>query len=410
MKKRIALVSDVAIHQSGVATTMKNTVRVLEEQGHEVFYLNPTDLGLYTLPLYGIDKHFQLALPWPHYYIVKKKLCDFNPDHIHISTELLLGQMVQSICLSQGWRFSTAFHSMVPNMLEMQVEIPAWATWTTLRAFHKNSSSIMNRTPAMMKVLDANGFQTKKLKLWSGGVDTSVFYPREIDPVKFPQKDRPIYLFVGRVHIEKNIDAFLEAKIAKGTKYVVGDGPAKEMLERKYTDAKFLGYLAGDQLATAYSSADVVVFPSWNDTFGLTIIEALATGTPVAAYPATGPIDIIGSNTKVGALNKDLAVAMQEALANGQPDECIKHVRENYTREAVTQQFLNNLVLKDMPKDEKELYDGTVESMILMIETAGATIFSLFYIARFALKSTVLSLDLRLILLVLVFVGGLRAL
>mmetsp|Transcript_53844 Transcript_53844/g.114389 ORF Transcript_53844/g.114389 Transcript_53844/m.114389 type:complete len:550 (+) Transcript_53844:180-1829(+) len=343
-KKKIVIVSDLAIDLSGVNTCLSNAKRILEQDGHQVLFLSPISLDLITVPLYGVDSGFLMSLPWLHTLRIARMIREFQPDHIHIATEGTLGSLVQTICVRKGWKFSTSYHTNVAEYLKAQAYIPSWITWMTLRNFHSRSSSVMPPTESVVKILKEQRFDPKTLHIWSRGVNRDVFYPRKPDPTKFPKTNGPIFMYVGRVSVEKGINEFLKLPISNCTKYVVGKGPDLPSLQREYPNVVYLGYLTGEDLAIAYSNADVVVFPSRTDTFGNTITEALATGTPVAAFPAPGPIDIIKPNLKIGALNENLGIAIQEALSNGDPDECVRHVAKYYTWELATQQFLENLV------------------------------------------------------------------
>ncbi|CAB9518169.1 GDP-mannose-dependent alpha-mannosyltransferase [Seminavis robusta] len=322
--KRIVIVSDVAVEQSGVVTSLTNTQRVLTKWGHDVLYLTPSTLKLFTIPLIGIDRFFKVGIPFLQASMIGNIIEEFNPDCIHISTEAFLGYTVWQLCKKKGWKFSTAFHTMSAEFLEKSMGLPAWISWRTLTQFHDPSSSVMVPTMSVENILRAKGVED--IQRWSRGVDTDRFYPRERDPIKYPKQNGPILMFVGRVSVEKGIEEFLKLPIQKGTKYVVGEGPQCSQLEKMFPDAVFLGYLKGDDLASAYSNADVVVFTSKTDTFGNTITESLACGTPVAAFPTPGPIDIIGCNRKVGSINENLVVAIFEALSYGNSEACVKHV------------------------------------------------------------------------------------
>ncbi|CAB9515588.1 GDP-mannose-dependent alpha-mannosyltransferase [Seminavis robusta] len=388
-KRRILIVSDVAVTLSGVATALGNTERILSKWGHEVLYVTPTTLDLWTIPLIGVDNGFKLAFPYPHSSKIERVIDEFNPDCVHVSTEASLGKFVRTLCLKKGWRFSTAFHTMSAEFLECTIGIPAWVSWEQLRQFHSESASVMAPTQSVRGILQEKGWDHGTLKHWSRGVNAELFYPREKDPVKFPKQNGPILMYVGRVSVEKGIEEFLKLPIQKGTKYVVGDGMQRQYLEKKFPSVIFLGYIKGDDLATAYSNADVIVFPSKTDTFGNTITEALACGTPVAAFPAPGPLDTIGNKKEVGSVNEDLAQAIEDALTHGDSEICAKYVRENYTWEIATQQFLDNLVFRHNPKGHAlegvhKKTDGDVEclaqeseSMLLVssIMSLGAVIF-----------------------------------
>jgi glycosyltransferase involved in cell wall biosynthesis len=261
----------------------------------------------------------------------------FRPDHIHISTEGSLGNWVRWLCWRMGWQFSTSYHTRFPEYLYHLANFPEGLTYQFLKWFHNGSSAMMIATPSLERELIGRGFSAP-IRRWSRGVDLGIFRPR-------PKIDRgykrPVLLYVGRVSHEKGVDDFLKLKV-RGTKIVVGDGPARSSLERQYPEAKFLGYRKGHELGEIYAAADLFVFPSKTDTFGVVVIEALASGLPVAAYPVTGPADIV-TNEKFGALDRDLGKAVERGLATGDPAACSAEGRK-YTWEYCTRQFLSNLV------------------------------------------------------------------
>ena len=215
-------------------------------------------------------------------------------------------------CRKRGLPFTTSFHTRFPEYVSARSPIPESWVWRALRWFHRPSQAVMAATPALAAELRTRGF--RNVVLWSRGVDTALFHPRAIDlclPV-------PVFLSVGRVAVEKNLEAFLDLDLP-GTKLVVGDGPARSALERKYPDAVFLGARHGEELAEIYAASDIFVFPSKTDTFGLVLLEALASGLPVAAFPVTGPRDVIGA-APVGVLNEDLRAACLGALQISRQD------------------------------------------------------------------------------------------
>ncbi len=215
--------------------------------------------------------------------------------------------------------------------------MPEGGTYAFLKWFHGRSSCMMVATPSLEQELLARGFKPP-IRRWSRGVDLGTFRPRPRGESPYPG---PILLYVGRVSHEKGIDDFLKLK-TKGTKVVVGDGPARAALEREHRDAIFLGYRRGDPLGEVYAAADLFVFPSRTDTFGIVVIEALASGLPVAAYPVTGPKDII-TRDELGALDDDLGRAVERAIVSGNPAACAEE-GARYTWNNCTQQFLSNLV------------------------------------------------------------------
>jgi glycosyltransferase involved in cell wall biosynthesis len=261
----------------------------------------------------------------------------FRPDHVHIATEGPIGLLVRHDCRHFGWHFTTSYHTRFPEYGRRLVGIPERWSYAYLRFFHNGSSGVMVATPSLEKELQGRGF-TAPIRRWSRGVDLALFRPRPKADGPYP---RPVLLYVGRVSAEKGLDDFLSLK-TPGTKVVVGDGPARAELEAKYPAAVFLGYRQGEALAETYAAADLFVFPSRTDTFGIVLIEALASGLPVAAYPVTGPIDIV-TDERCGALDEDLGRAVEQALAAGDPGACVEAGRR-YTWENCTRQFLGNLV------------------------------------------------------------------
>ena len=236
-----------------------------------------------------------------------------------------------------GWRFTSSYHTRFPEYLQRLTRFPEPITYRFLKWFHSRSNALLIATPSLERELRVRGF-TAPMKRWSRGVDHSLFHPR---PRVETACQRPILLYVGRLSREKGIDNFLRLKLP-GTKLIVGDGPARAVLERRFPEAIYLGYRHGQELGAIYAAADVFVFPSRTDTFGVAVIEALASGLPVAAHPVTGPIDII-KNGQLGALDNDLGKAIVRALATGNPVACAAEGLA-YTWEKCTRQFLANLV------------------------------------------------------------------
>jgi glycosyltransferase involved in cell wall biosynthesis len=236
-----------------------------------------------------------------------------------------------------GWQFTTSYHTRFPEYLNHLANVPEGITYQFLKWFHCRSSSMMVATPSLERELVDRGF-TPPIRRWSRGVDLEIFRPR---PKVETGYKRPVLLYVGRVSHEKGVDDFLKLK-TPGTKFVVGDGPARASLERQYPDAVFFGYRKGQELGEIYAAADLFVFPSKTDTFGVVVIEALASGLPVAAYPVTGPADILTSE-KFGALDNNLGKAVERGLASGDPHACAIEGRR-YTWANCTRQFLANLI------------------------------------------------------------------
>lgn len=349
---RIVIVSDAAAPQvNGVVRTLGQLKGDLTAMGHEVIMLTPDLFNTCAMPAY---KEIRLAL------FPARKLARLietaNPHAIHIATEGPLGLAARRFCLRRGLPFTTSFHTRFGEYLHARTGFPLSWSYTFLRWFHKPATTIMVATQSLQGELKTRGFGTPSI--WSRGVDTSLFHPRpELQGPHPLGLARPVNLYVGRVAIEKNIDAFLEAEMA-GSKLIVGDGPRLEHLKKHYPQAHFAGALFGEALAEAYAAADVFVFPSRTDTFGLVLIEALASGTPVAAYPVQGPLDVIG-DSPAGALDEDLGKAAARALTI--PRATALNYAHHFTWGASTRQFLANLALKDdstpqvAPSDEVTL-------------------------------------------------------
>ena len=284
---------------NGVVRTLAMMAEAAKSLGVDVDFLTPQSFPTFALPSY---RDLRLALPTPSK--IARLIEAAQPDSIHIATEGPIGLLVRRYCRKHGLSFTTSFHTRFPEYISARLPVPE--SWAGLRWFHGPSQAVLAATPALAGELRGRGF--RNVALWPRGVDTGHFYPRAIN-LGLP---RPVFLSVGRLAVEKNLEAFLELDLP-GTKLVVGDGPARAALERNYPRAVFLGAKQGEALAEAYAAADVFVFPSKTDTFGLVLLEALASGLPVAAFPVTGPKDVIGS-APVGALNDDLRAACLSAL------------------------------------------------------------------------------------------------
>jgi glycosyltransferase involved in cell wall biosynthesis len=240
-----------------------------------------------------------------------------KPEAIHLMTEGPVGFAARRYCRQRRWPYTTSFHSYFPEYLKLRANIPLIVSYAYLRWFHARSVSVMVTTDSLCRTLSGKGFA--RLVQWPLGVDTDLFRPRE--KTSLPDR-RPIFMYVGRVAAEKNVEAFLRLDLP-GTRYVIGDGPQRGELEGRYPEARFLGFQKGEELARSMAAADVLVFPSLTDTFGLVLLEALACGVPVAAYPVQGPSDVI-RDPKVGRLNSDLQRAARDALALN-PDDCRRY-------------------------------------------------------------------------------------
>jgi glycosyltransferase involved in cell wall biosynthesis len=286
---------------NGVVRSLTMMADAAKAFGVEVSFLTPQSFPTFAMPSYP---DLRLALPYP--VKIARLIEDIRPDSIHIATEGPIGLLVRRYCRKQGLPFTTSFHTRFPEYISARLPIPESWIWAALQAFHGASQAVMAATPALAGELRMRGF--RNVVLWPRGVDAGLFHPRASD-LGLP---RPVFLCVGRVAVEKNLEAFLGLDLP-GSKVIVGDGPARAALARKYPQAVFLGALQGEELAQAYAAADVFVFPSKTDTFGLVLLEALASGVPVAAFPVTGPRDVIG-NALVGALHEDLRLACLSAL------------------------------------------------------------------------------------------------
>ena len=326
----IALISDAWFPQvNGVVRTLSTTVKELRAMGHTVSTITP-DL-FRTIPCPGY-KEIRLSLNAD----VARRLDALKPDAIHIAVEGPLGMLARRYCIKRGLPFTTAYHTKFPEYLQEQYGIPASLTYPLVRRFHGRACSVMVATPSMEADLISRGF--KNIVRWSRGVDTELFSPAAggKDLLQLP---RPLWLNVGRVSAEKNIGAFLGLDLP-GTKVVVGDGPQLAALRKQYPEVHFAGMKSGSELASYYAACDVFVFPSKTDTFGLVLLEALASGLPVAAYPVTGPVDVITS-AEVGCLDQDLQKAALTALSLS-PERCREYALQ-YSWRASAEQFLNNL-------------------------------------------------------------------
>lgn len=302
---KIALVSDAWTPQvNGVVRTLTTTAEQLCRLGHEVTWFTPDKFRTVPCPSYP-----EIRLAFAPGRDLRRQLDMAGADAVHIATEGPLGWAARRWCLDRRLPFTTSFHTRFPDYLALRTGLPARLFWGPLRLFHRPATRILVATATLEDELRRNGLGP--CHRWSRGVDLSLFRPDGDTLTELVDLPRPILLHVGRVAPEKNVEAFLMAD-APGTKVVVGDGPALADLRRRYPSARFLGSLHGERLAAAYRSADVFVFPSRTDTFGLVMIEALASGTPVAAYPVPGPLDVITPD--VGVLHDSLATAIAGAL------------------------------------------------------------------------------------------------
>lgn len=304
---KIVIVTDAWSPQiNGVVRTLQATRRELERCGHAVALVTPESFA--TVPCPGYPE-IRLSL-FPYRKLARRLRAEFTHDGevaLHIATEGPLGSAARRFCVRLHIPFTTAYHTRFPQYLRAMYAIPENWTYAVMRRFHSSSAVVMAATDTVESELRAAGIE--KVARWTRGVDTDVFRPTEPMPLDLP---KPVFAFVGRVSVEKNIDAFLQLDLP-GSKVVAGDGPALTRLRRRHPEVLFLGMQDSPQLARLYSAADAFVFPSRTDTFGLVLLEALACGLPVAAYPVQGPLDVVGGSD-VAVLDEDLRRAALTAL------------------------------------------------------------------------------------------------
>jgi len=336
---RIAIATDAWSPQvNGVVRTLQAVRAELERQGHIVLILSP-DL-FYSMPC---PTYPEIRLAFASTGSVGRMLADFNPQAIHLATEGPVCLAARRWCLGHDFPFTTAYHTQFPDYVSARTGVnPEWI-WRYIRWFHAPAQSILASTPSIAATLARHGLVN--VRHWGRGVDLATFSERVMPDPELTALPGPIQLYVGRVAVEKNIEAFL-ATSHPGTKVIIGDGPARATLAAKFPEAKFLGPRFGADLAAAYAAADVFVFPSRTDTFGLVMIEALACGVPVAAYPVTGPVDVL--NDQVGVMDEDLDTAIAAAIGKDR-GTCAAY-GQGFTWEASARQFLSALV----PFDQDE--------------------------------------------------------
>jgi len=331
--KKILIVSDAWYPQvNGVVRTYDNTIRELKASGFNVQLIEPGQFKNIPAPLYP---EIHLAITKPS--TVRRMLLDANSDYIHIATEGPLGLMARHAALKEGLSFSTAFHTNFPEYLKKYMYIPTRSSWRTVRWFHSAGRSLMAPSSFIIKELEQRGFHN--VRHWGRGIDTTCFSPSS----RSPKPAEKTILYVGRVAIEKNIKAFLELNV-KAKKVVVGDGPIRKKLEQEYPDVTFAGYKTGEELAHYYRSAQALVFPSKTDTFGNVVLEALACGTAVAAYPLAGALELL-QDVRLGTTHQDLEVATEMALLHADYQYCSEFA-STFTWKRATQQFVSGLVEK----------------------------------------------------------------
>ena len=314
---------------NGVVRTLEALAHSLRSEGARVVFLTPDGFPSFALPTYR-----DLRLAVPNRREIAARIDAAEPDAIHIATEGPIGVAMRQYCLRRKIPFTTSFTTRFAEYAAARVPIPVSWGYALLRRFHAPAAATMVSTVSLKLELEGRGFE--RLRLWSRGVDTDLFAPMRALPLDVP---RPIFLSVGRVAVEKNLEAFLTLDLP-GSKVVIGDGPQLAELHRCYPGVHFLGAMNGAYLAGHIAAADVFVFPSRTDTFGIVQLEALACGVPVAAFPVTGPRDVIGTQP-VGALDDDLRSACLRALSMSR-DACRAHAL-SYSWRTSARQFLNNL-------------------------------------------------------------------
>jgi glycosyltransferase involved in cell wall biosynthesis len=331
--ERLLIVTDAWHPQvNGVVRSIENTNQELTRLGVTVNMITPEAFASIPCPTYP-----EIRLSIAGYRRVATAIEKTMPSYVHIATEGPLGLQARRWCLRNDMPFSTSYHTRFPEYVSARLPIPRRWLYAFVRWFHNAGSVCMVATPSLAAELEGKGI--RNLLAWSRGIDATLFQPEvpEDNPFGLP---RPIFMTVGRVAPEKNLSAFLDLDLP-GSKVVVGDGPLRADLEKRYPKALFTGQKFGKDLAHAYAQADVFVFPSKTDTFGNTILEALASGIPVAAYPVTGPLDIIGRNSEAGALDNDLLNACRAALACSR--QAARSLALSYSWEAATGQFIENV-------------------------------------------------------------------
>ncbi|MGU9981748.1 glycosyltransferase family 4 protein [Phreatobacter sp. HK31-P] len=323
---RLAIATDAWAPQvNGVVRSLQETARALGGQGIAVDFVTPEGLASWPLPTYPDIRLAIGAGP-----AVAARLEVLRPEALHIATEGPIGHAARRWALSRGLPFTTSYHTRYPEYVRARAPIPEALTYAWLRHFHAPAARTMVPTETMRSELASWGFAN--LSVWTRGVDTALFRPREGLVAEWP---RPLMLSVGRLAVEKNVEAFLACDLP-GTKVVVGDGPQRADLERRFPEAVFLGVRTGEALAGVYASADVFVFTSRTDTYGNVMQEAMACGVPVAAFPVPGPLDVI-TDPAVGVLDEDLPSAIRKALLLDR--RACRALAETRTWEAAARQF-----------------------------------------------------------------------
>ena len=328
---RILIVTDAWKPQvNGVVRTLTETSRELIQFGHHVEMITPLEFKTLPCPTYP-----DIRLSILPYQQVARRIAELAPHAVHIATEGPLGLAARRYCLRHKLAFTTAYHTRFPEYIAARTRLPLSISYAWMRNFHNAGAATMVPTQSIADDLRARGFS--KVVLWSRGVDTTLFSPGERD--RLEESKPPRFVYIGRVAVEKNIEAFLKLDLP-GCKWVVGDGPLLARLQREYPEVHFAGVFPQNELARFYRAADVFVFPSLTDTFGLVLLEAMACGTPVAAYPVAGPRDVVG-NSGAGILHEDLREACLQALHLDRNH--VRKVAETFSWTAAARQFEQHL-------------------------------------------------------------------
>ncbi len=332
---------------NGVVRTLSRLVEELRAMGCEVEIVSPND-GYRTVPM---PTYSEIRLAFGAREDIEERFERFAPDAVHIATEGPLGWDARAVCIRHKFPYTTCYHTQYPEYVSARFGwFPLWAGYSLMRRFHDRSGRVMASSPTLVERLEARGFTN--ISMWNRGVDTDLFHPnkRGIDGGVFADLPGPVFAYIGRVAIEKNLEAFLDLDLP-GSKVVVGEGPAREMLMAKYPAVRFTGVKGGAELARHFADADCLVFPSLTETFGMVILESLAAGTPVAGFDAPGPKDLIPGNG-VGAIGDDLAAACLEAV---QCDRAVcRTYAEQFSWRASAEEFQRHL--QPLPRPEKKRF------------------------------------------------------
>jgi glycosyltransferase involved in cell wall biosynthesis len=329
---------------NGVVRSITALAKSASRLGCAIEFLTPEGFGSFPLPTYP-----DLRVALPNRAEIARRIEMAAPHVIHIATEGPIGLLARSFCLARNLPFTTSYSTCFPEYISARAPIPESWTYAALRRFHAPAKVTMTSTPSLMAMLRRRGFQ--HLGMWTRGVDTDLFNPDRAAALELP---RPIFITVGRVAVEKNLPAFLSLDLL-GSKVVIGCGPQVEELQQRFPKAHFLGLKEGVELAGLVAAADVFVFPSKTDTFGIVQLEALACGVPIAAYPVTGPLDVIGDHP-VGVLNDDLGVACMDALKISR--QSCRTFALGHSWETSASQFIGHMeqVLKSSPRSSGAIW------------------------------------------------------